>query len=327
MIILRTLGISVILMQAIALTGSGMVSMPDNQTPANLENFDDLFVGNPIDIERRLKELLPEAVKLKDHSIYLQIMSQIALAQAMQKKFHEATVTLDAAEALLKPSDFLAHSRILLERGRVLMQQGDMEAPRPFFLQSYELAKAHHLDFHTANAAHMIAMIATAPEEKIKWNLIAIELAEHSNIPRAQMWLGALYNNLGQAYIEAKEYTKAQDALQNALKIREQEGYAPNIRVAKWAVARTLRFQQRYQEALDILLPLQKQYEDMVASQSLDFPEEMLPNIRGLVYEELAEVYAALASTYARMAYNDLSHDEWFRKEQQRLERMKQLSK
>ena len=54
------------------------------------------------------------------------------------------------------------------------MQQGDMEALRPFFLQSYELAKAHHLDFHTANAAHMIAMVAKTPEEKITWNLLAI---------------------------------------------------------------------------------------------------------------------------------------------------------
>ena len=172
----------------------------------------------------------------------------------------------------------------------------------------------------------MIAIVATGPEEKIKWNLIGIELAEHSDSPRAHAWLGALYNNLGHAYIEAKEYTKAQNALQNALKIREQEGYAPNIRVAKWAVARTLRFQQRYQEAQDILLPLLQQYEDMVASKSLDFPEEMLPSLRGLVYEELAEVYAALSSTYARMAYDDLFHDEWFKKlEHQRLERMKQL--
>ncbi len=253
-------------------------------------------------------------------------MSQIALAQAMQKKFDEATATLDAAEALLKPNDYLARSRILLERGRVLMQQGDMETSKPFFLQSYELAQAHHLDFHTANAAHMIAMVAKTPEEKIKWNLLAIEIAEHSDFSRVHAWLGALYNNLGHAYIEAKEYTKAQNALQNALKIREQEDYAPNIRVAKWAVARTLRFQQRYQEALDILLPPLQQYEDMVESNSLDIPEEMLPSIRGLVYEELAEVYSALSSIYARMAYNDLSHDEWFRKlEHQRLERMKQL--
>lgn len=65
----------------------------------NLENFDDLFVGQPLDIEKKLTDLLPQAQALENKSRYLQILSQIALAQAMQKKFAEAHNTLDIAEA------------------------------------------------------------------------------------------------------------------------------------------------------------------------------------------------------------------------------------
>lgn len=36
-----------------------------------LDHFDDLFTGNPIDIERNLSELLPEAEKRADKSVYL----------------------------------------------------------------------------------------------------------------------------------------------------------------------------------------------------------------------------------------------------------------
>ncbi len=282
------------------------------------ENFDDLFVGQPVEIERNLTELLPQAVENK--SIYVQILSQIALAQAMQKKFHVANETLNTAENFLNPEDHVAKARILLERGRVLMQQGDSPAARPFFQKSYDLAAAHHLDYHRCNAAHMIAIVANTPDEKIKWNALAITLAERSTISRARMWLGSLYNNLGHAYIEKKQYARALDSLEKAKSIRKQEGHACNIRVAEWAVARALRLLDRTDEALSLLLPLLETYDSMVKSQSLDIPIEILPSIRGLVYEELALIYGAKGREFAALAYDDLSKDEWFKKlEPQRL--------
>ncbi|HEV8052853.1 MAG TPA: hypothetical protein VGP47_10195 [Parachlamydiaceae bacterium] len=296
----------------------------DNQL--KLENFDDLFVGNPAEIEKNLKELLPQASALEDQSIYLQILSQIALTQAMQKNFDTAHETLNIAEKLLTSQDHLARVRILLERGRVFMQSDDVDAARPLFIQSYELSKAHNFDYHTANAAHMIAIVAVTPEEKIKWNLLAIELVEIPKSIRAQTWSGSLYNNLGQAYIEGKLYEKALDALKKAQAFREEEGYAPNIRTAKWAVARALRLLSQYEESLNILLPLIEEYDAMVKQDKLDMPKEILPIVRGLVYEELAEIYTVKAKAFAQSAYEDLSKDAWFKKlEPKRLERMKQL--
>lgn len=295
---------------------------------SKLQNFDDLFVGSPVQIEKNLRELLPQASALEDKSIYLQVLSQIALAQAMQKRFDDAHSTLNTLERLLTPKDHLAQVRILLERGRLFMQEGDYETAKPFFVQSYELSKVHHFDYHTANAAHMIAMIATTSEDKIKWNILAIELVESSTSMSVQDWRGSLYNNLGHAYIEGGFYGRAFDALITALELRTQEGYAPNIRVAKWAVARSLRLLSQPEEALAILLPLVKEYESMVSGGEFDLPIEVLPSIRGLVYEELAEIYTAEAKRFAGLAYDDLSKDEWFKKlEPKRLERLKQFQR
>ncbi len=116
-----------------------------------VENFDDLFTGNPKNIEKNLHALLYQAQKLSDKSCYLQIMSQIALAQAMQQKFDIAHKTLDTAERSLEPQHHLAKVRLLLERGRVFHQSDNVEAALPFFKESYELSVQHSFDFHTIN--------------------------------------------------------------------------------------------------------------------------------------------------------------------------------
>lgn len=172
----------------------------------------------------------------------------------------------------------------------------------------------------------MIAIVAAKPEEKIKWNTLAIEIVENSKSLRAQAWRGSLYNNLGQAYIEAKLYEQALDAFKKAQKFREEEGYIPNIKVAKWAVAKALRLLNQHEEALNMLLPLIEEYNSMTKQEVLDLPKETLSSVRGLVYEELAEIYTAKAKIYAKFAYEDLSKDDWFKKlEHHRLERMKKL--
>lgn len=293
---------------------------------SNLENFDDLFVGDPAEIEKNLRMLLPRAEALEDHSIYLQILSQIALTQAMQKNFDAAHETLNGAERLLTSKDDLARVRIILERGRVFMQSGNNKAARPLFEQSFELSKAHQFDDHTINAAHMMPFVVETVEEKINWNELAIELARHTSLPRARAWLGSLYNNLGQAYLESEQYEKALNTFEQAQVFREQEGYALNIRMAKWAVSRTLRLLNRSDEAFCILLELKKEYDFQTQSGELDASEEIQSYARALVYEELAEIYTAKAKFFAGLAYEGLSKNEWVKKlEPKKLERLKHL--
>ncbi len=259
------------------------------------------------------------------------MLSQIALAQAVQRKFKEAHATLDIAEAQLTPTYDLARVRILLERGRVFQQADNITEARNYFEQSYALSEKNKFDFHTLNAAHMIAIVAEKAAEKIAWNQCAITMAATTSDERARLWLGSLYHNLGQNYVEAEQFEKALSAFQKALKYREKEGYVPNIRVATWAVARALRSLDRLDEAVAMQLALLKEYDVITMSGTFDMPVEMFTLTRGLVYEELAELYhaqqcSAEAEVYASLAYDALSRDEMFKKiSSERLKRLEQL--
>ncbi len=303
--------------------------MKFNQTniDTKLESFDELWgFGDPVVIEKKFYEILPQAESLEDKSIYLQILSQIALAQALQKKFDEAHNTLDEAEALLTSEYYLARVRILLERGRVLQQAGKISEAREYFEQSFALSALYKLDYHTINAAHMIAIVAEKTEEKIVWNQRALDLAACTKDKRARDWFGALSNNLGQNYLEEKQFEKALEAFQKALEYREKEGYAPNIRVAKWSIARALRSLNRLDEALVMQHALAKEHEVIAKSGDVDVPVEMFTLIRGLVYEEIAEIYDAKVKIFAKLAYDDLSKNIMFNETTpERLERLRHM--
>ncbi len=306
--------------------------MNESLNKSQLDSFDDLFVGNPIDIERNLFALLPEAEKRADKSVYLQILSQIALAQAMQQKFDIAHQTLDEAEKLLEPQYQLAKIRFLLERGRVYHQSDRLDQALSFFIQSYDLSKlSPEFDFHTVNASHMVAIVEKHTEGKIEWNKRAINLAEQTKDERCHAWLGPIYNNLAQNYIEAEKYQEALQAFDKCKAHAEERGDQIVIRGALWGMGRALRGLNKLDQALDIQNDLLKEYEK-ISDQGL-LPMELIYVGRGLVYEELAEIYFAKRSgeqsqKYARLAYEDLSKDAWMKKlYPKRIERMLELGK
>ena len=297
-------------------------------TDSTLEKFDDLWgtLGYPAAVEQEMTELLPQAEALEDKSIYLQMLSQIALAQALQKKFDTAHKTLDNAEALLTPEYPLARARILLERGRTFQQAGNIKEALNYFEQSYEQSKLHNLDAPTINAAHMIAIVVENVEDKIKWNKLALALVETTKDPQAKKWLGPITNNLGQNYLAAKQYDKALPVFQKALELFQKDGYAPSIRMAKWTIAHTLRLLGRTDEALEMLQALSKDYDVIIASGNFDCPQEIIAVTRGWVYEDMAEIYSQKARVFAALAYDTLSKDEMFRNtEPKRLERLQQI--
>ena len=289
-----------------------------------LENFDELFTGHPEEIENNLRKLLPQANSLENKSLYLQILSQIALAQAMQKKFDVAHATLDMAEASLEPEYSLARVRILLERGRVFHQADNMDAALPLFKESYELSAENGFDCHTVNAAHMIAIVIKDINEKISWNLKAISLAEKTDGERCLTWLSVLHNNLAQNYIEAEQYQNALFSFEKCKEYAEKKEEMIVMRGAKWGIARSLRSLNKLDEAFNIQISLLKEYDDIVQNKTL--PMGLIVVGRGMVYEELAEIYLAHAKKYAEFAYHDLSQDPWCAKLiPERLEKMKQL--
>lgn len=306
--------------------------MNENLNKSRLDHFDELFVGNPVDIEKNLSALLPEAGKRADKSIYLQILSQIALAQAMQQKFDIAHQTLDEAEKLLEPQYQLAKIRLLLERGRVYHQSDRLDQALSFFIQSYDLSRlSPEFDFHTVNASHMVAIVEKHAEGKIEWNKRAINLAEQTKDERCHTWLGPIYNNLAQNYIEAEKYLEALQSFEKCKAHAEERGDQIVIRGALWGVGRALRGLNKLDQALDVQNDLLKDYEK-IAEQGL-LPMELIYVGRGLVYEELAEIHFAKESDeqtqkYAHLAYEDLSKDDWMKKlYPKRIQRLLELGK
>ena len=70
-----------------------------------------------------------------------------------------------------------------------------------------------------------------------------------------------LYNNLGQNYLEAKNYKEAHPLLVKALEFRQKEGLPVMIRGAKWAVEKSAwRLGDNIDKSLQILLELKKEY-------------------------------------------------------------------
>ncbi|HLF27196.1 MAG TPA: tetratricopeptide repeat protein [Anaerolineae bacterium] len=287
-------------------------------TGASLTNFDQLWdYDKPEETERRFRQLLPGAAR--NTSDYVELLTQIARTQGLQRKFDQAHQTLNTAQGLLTSELKRAEIRYLLERGRVFNSAKQPEQARPLFLEAWQRAVALGEDFHAIDAAHMLA-ISEPPDKQLAWNLKALELAAQSRDPRARKWLGSLYNNIGWTYHDRGQYERALEVFQQAWHWREEEGQEPGIRVARWCVARTLRSLGRVGEALEAQQALLRDYAS-TAEQD------------GYVYEELAECWLLLdrtdeAQQFFALAHRELSQDAWLvDREPARIERLKTLGK
>lgn len=282
-------------------------------------DFDSLWdYDHPDATETKFRELLPDAVDSGDLSYMAQLLTQIARAEGLQRKFEDAHKTLDRVEKVLPKADDKTKVRYLLERGRVFNSSGKTEDARPIFLQALDLALQSKADSYAVDAAHMMAIVEPT-EKQLPWNLKALALAEDSQEERARKWKGSLYNNIGWTYFDQGQYEEALVMFEKALKFREEQGDPANIRTAKWCVAKALRMMDHTEEALEIQQQLLQEYE--AAGQR-----------SGYVYEEIAECLFIMdqeqeAQPWFAAAYIELSRDPWLANEQDRLNRLKELGK
>lgn len=275
-----------------------------------VDEFDKLFYGDPKEIEQRLLAVRPQSLTHSDESLTPQIDSQIALVQAMQKRYAEAFETLGRAEKLPGAQSPVARARLLLERGRVFQQAKRMEEAVPWLIASWEVSLAHKLDYHTVNAAHMVAIAVESPAEKIRWNKIALDVADTSRDEKAQAWRVVLHNNLAQGFVAAGEFDKGLASFQSCQRLAQEQGNVLIERGARWGIARCRRGLGDYANALQIQKDLLDEYNE-VESQGL-LPQELLAMARGMVYEELAKLDETNAAVFARRAISDLGVNDWF---------------
>lgn len=163
--------------------------------PQNLPDFDSLWdYSHPELTETKFLELLPQFPE--DDPARLELLTQIARAQGLQREFSDAHLMLDEVEKQLSIESSRARVRYLLERGRVLNSSGNPDQARPLFEQAMKMAQELNEDFYAVDAVHMLAIVAD-PASSLDLNLRAIQIAESSRQEKARGWLGSLYNNIG----------------------------------------------------------------------------------------------------------------------------------
>ena len=267
--------------------------------------------------EQRFREVLPLAEQAGDRGYLVELLTQIARTEGLQRRFAEAHATLDRAEGLLSDDLHRARVRYLLERGRVLNSSKHADEARPLFLEAWELGRAAGEDYHAIDAAHMVAIVESG-EQSTAWNLKALALAEQTRDARAKTWLGTLYNNMGWTAHDQGEYEEALRLFEQALAAREVEGDVELIKAGRWCVARALRSLGRVEEALGMQEALLREYAGVGKTD-------------GFVYEELGECLHVLkreeeARPFFAQAYAELAKDVWLvANETGRLERLKEL--
>lgn len=283
-----------------------------------LPNFDDLWDYNkPGETEAHFRALLPLAEQGEDRAYLVQLLTQIARTEGLQRKFADAHQTLDRALALLADEMTRARVRYLLERGRVFNSSKHPDQAKPLFLAAWEQANAAQEDFHAIDAAHMMAIVET-PEQQLAWNLKALALTERTTDAHAKTWLASLYNNIGWTYHDAGDYAQALAYFQKALAVRRAEGDRREIRIARWVVARAQRSLGQTETALATQRELLQEIEQSGESD-------------GYINEELGECLLALGQASAAQghfarAYHELSQDLWLpENEPARLQRLKEL--
>lgn len=302
------------LLAALALAAvPALASAQASESIDALWNFDD-----PAASEARFRA---ELAKWPEHSREaLEIRTQVARAQGLQRRFDAANATLDAIEPRLASATQRVRVRYLLERGRVLNSSGRPEKAVPLFVAASDAASSDTepgAEYYLIDALHMLG-IAAPPAERMSWSQQALHLAERAKDPRARGWRGSMLHNLGWLHFERGDPVTALSYWQRALAVREQSGDVARIRIAKWTVARGMRAVGRLDEAQAIQLALADEL-DRAGAQD------------GYVFEELAEIAAARgdaasASKWAARAYPLLAMDAGLAaSEPVRLARLKEL--
>lgn len=235
----------------------------------------------------------------------LEIATQVARAQGLQRRFDAAHATLDRIEPQLERVDARVRIRYLLERGRAFNSAGAPSKAVPLFRQAAEVATRADRDgdaFYRIDALHMLG-IASPASERLDWNLKALATAEGASEARARAWRGSLYHNVGWTYFERGDHGTALGYWEKALAVREAGSDTGRLRVARWTVARGYRALGRLEDA--------ERLQRELAAENAKAGEE-----DGYVYEELAELALArgdraAASPWAAKAYALLREDAW----------------
>lgn len=253
--------------------------------------------NNPELSEERFRAALASASA--DEALILQ--TQIARSYGLRGDFAQAQQILSTIEPSVQNASAEAEVRYYLELGRTYSSATHTpesqtpevkELARSAYLRAFELAQEAKLDSLAIDALHMMVFVDTEPEAQVEWNRKAIGFMQSSSQPDAQKWDGSLHNNTGYALHLLGRYDDAIAEFKLALAAHERGGNPQNIRVAHWMIAWTLRALGHLDEAIEIQLRLEREWDEAGKPDPYVF-EELELLYQALNDQEKAEFYAA----------------------------------
>jgi tetratricopeptide (TPR) repeat protein len=247
--------------------------------------------------EERFRSVLTTASA--DDALILQ--TQIARSYGLRQRFPQAQEILADIESQVQSASVEAQVYYYLELGRTYSSATHppesqttevKELARSAYMRAFELAQKGELDALAIDALHMMTFVDTAPEDQIEWNRKAIALMQSSSQRDAKKWEGSLRNNTGYALHLLGRNEEALAEFKLALAAHERGGNPQKIRIAHWMIAWTLRALGRLNEAIEIQLRLEKEWDEAGEPDPYVF-EELELLYQAINNTEKAEFYAA----------------------------------
>jgi tetratricopeptide (TPR) repeat protein len=199
------------------------------------------------------EEALGAAREEFNRPVEVEALSQMARMKLLLNKTDDAKKYIAEAASRANDSDSMGWSRYLGVKGRVEWKTGDMKTARQTFEAMFDYCSLHDLWSRAVDAAHMVAIVAEAPEDQIEWSRKGIAIAEARE---TENWLGPLWNNLAGIYFEMKKYDSALESYQTARDFHWRFSDERAKLVADYHVGMTYRFLGKYGDAQSWLRPV-----------------------------------------------------------------------
>lgn len=287
-------------------------------------DFDKLWnFKKPAETEQKFRSLLPNA-KQNGPSYHLQLLTQLARTLSLQEKFQEAYQVLSEVSNQMTSDLTVAKIRYLLELGRTQNSEKRSEIANNTFREAFALADKLGEWGYAVDALHMIAITYNygpqeSQQEKLNWEVKAVDYAESKDSSNAKAWLGSLYFNTGRSYHGLQRYQEALDTFIKAYALDKANG-SPD-----WILLddrRTIAQMQRMVGMID------EAFAEQLALEQENIIKLGKPD--GFVFEELGELYLvkkqdAKAKEYFAKAYPLIKDQLKEPKYQERLQRVKEL--
>jgi len=202
---------------AIEVQQKGVKVTPEEITADSLlRQADDTFQAR--DYKAALEQYQATVDKARqefNNSVEVEALAQVARMHLILNEKEEGRKWLELAKGKATDSDPMGWSRYLGVKGRFEWQDNDLKTARETFDKMYTYCHVNGMWGRAVDAAHMIAIVAETPEERVEWGRRGIEAAEAGEEER---WLGPLWNNMACTYYDMKQYDSA---LECYLKARE----------------------------------------------------------------------------------------------------------